>query len=361
MFIKRILLGSLAAFVTSTAVLAQPSGAEGEDFIYRVQAGDTLSAIAELYTIQTINWPHLQTLNNVTDPYALPIGKNLRIPFSMIPTHDAKTTVTHLNGSPKINNRDVQIGDELKEGDVISTDERSFITLTLVDDSTLSVPPNSLLTLQRIKAFVRAGISDSIIKLDTGNVETRVAPNQQGVGRFEVHSPVAITGVRGTDLRVRAFSDKTITEVISGQAKLQAPGATPQMILANRGAAIGRDGELFGRANLLPAPTFSELTRHGSSWQVSFPAVTGAQQYLAQVSLDELGTQLVSRQLTTDTTLQFQASRSGTHYLRVRAIDANGIMGIDAVVSFPGRPSLHTSDGSAVLTRFGTPVTLRSF
>jgi hypothetical protein len=37
----------------------------------------------------------------------------------------------------------------------------------------------------------------------------------------------------------------------------------------------------------------------------------------------------------------------------VRAIDRDGVMGKDAVLSFPGVPLLNTSDGSAVKASFG--------
>lgn len=359
---SRLVLTFLTAFaVLSQPVVAQPSGAEGEDFIYRVQAGDTLSDLAELYTINNANWRTLQTLNNIADPLALPIGKNLRIPFSMIPMRAAPAVVTHRVGQPLINNSPAQLGDELQEGDVINTDQQSFLTLMLTDESTISIPPDSHVTLQRIQAFERARISDSILLLETGNIETRVAPNKQGVGRFEVHTPIAITGVRGTDLRVSAYDDKTITEVLTGQAKLHAPGQRSQMVPTNRGAAIDHSGAIFASGTLLPAPAISEPTRGRSGWEIHYPPLSGAQHYLVQVSLDEVGSQLVSRQFTTDTTAHFRGVGSGTHYVRVRAIDENGIMGRDAIASFPGHPVLQSSNGAPVMTRFNIPVTLNDF
>ncbi|MCQ9617819.1 FecR domain-containing protein [Paenalcaligenes niemegkensis] len=360
--LKRLTLYTLLTLALSSQhVIAQPSGAEGDDFIYQVQSGDTLSDIADLYTLRVANWRPLQALNNVADPFALPIGKSLHIPFSMIPMVPAETVVTHRIGNVQINGRQANIGYQLKEGDVVTTDASSFLALKLIDESTVSVPPNSQLTISRIRAFERAGITDSILILDKGNIETRVAPEQQGVGRFEVHTPVAITGVRGTDLRVRAQDEQTITEVITGRAKLHAPGNPARLVQANRGAAIDSTGNIYASTTLLPAPDISEPVRGPNGWQLSFPAVPGAESYLVQVSLDEPGSQLVSRDLSTDTTVNFRSSGSGNHYVRVRAIDVHGIMGVDAVAGFPGQASLTIADGTPVMTRFGAPVALTEF
>ena len=364
MLIARLLLISASVFaIFFNPAAAQPSGAEGDDFIYRVQSGDTLSELATQYTGNNANWRRLQGINSIEDPYALPIGKSLHIPFSMIPVSAAEATLTHQQGSPRINGYVAPVGYTFQEGDVIQTDERAFLTILLADNSTISVPPNSTLTVQRLKTFNGTGITDSILKLDQGSVETRVAPESEGVGRFEVHTPVSITGVRGTDLRVNAYENHTITEVLSGQAKFHAPSHTPQMVAANQGAAMDHSGHIVAQVSLLAAPAISEPARSASGgWEVHFPPVPQAVQYLAQVSLDEAGSQLVSRQYTTETSVRFQSSgKSGPHYLRVRAIDAHGIMGNDAIASFPGLPALRISDGTPVMTRFGIPVTLSEF
>src|SRR5690606_17557711 len=76
--------------------VAQPSGAQGNDFLYRVVQNDTLIALAARYTSGEQNWQTLQSLNNIADPKALPIGLLLRIPFHMIPQLPGDAVVTHV-------------------------------------------------------------------------------------------------------------------------------------------------------------------------------------------------------------------------------------------------------------------------
>lgn len=357
---------ALACFTTfsllaGTTSVAQPSGAEGDDFIYNVRSGDTLSALSKLYTGQSNHWRTLQSLNNVADPLALPIGKALRIPFSLIAEVPGQARISHYSGDITINGQRPQTGGMLKEGDSIVVGSNAFLTLQLSDDSTITLPPSSNLSLKRLRDFTHAGLTDSIIELEKGELETRVAPDHRGVGRFEVHTPVSVTGVRGTDLRVRSHDDRSITEVISGRAKLQTDAANQAMyIKPDQGTIVKASGEV-STGNLLPAPAMSEPERGPNGWQVSFPALPGADEYLVQVTLDEEGSQIYSRQTTTDTTVSFHAGGTGTHYVRVRGIAADGLMGRDAVASFPGQMALQSSDGSPIMSSFDLPVTLQEY
>lgn len=361
--LKNLALTCFTTFslLASTLSVAQPSGAEGDDFIYNVRPGDTLSDLSKLYTGQSGHWRTLQTLNNVADTLALPIGKALRIPFSLIAEVPGQARISHFRGDVTINGRRPQTDTLLKEGDEIVVGNNAFLTLQLSDDSTITLPPSSALSLKRLRDFTHAGLTDSIIQLESGELETRVAPDHRGVGRFEVHTPVSVTGVRGTDLRVRSQDNRSITEVISGRAKLQTDAANkPMYIKPDQGTIVNASGEI-STGSLLPAPAMSEPERGPNGWQVSFPPLAGAQEYLVQVTLDEEGSQIYSRQNTTDTTVSFHAGGTGTHYIRVRGIAADGLMGRDAVASFPGQLVLQSSNGAPIMSSFDLPITLQDY
>ena len=90
---------ALASLVLFSSLLlgavahGQPAGSLGEDFIYRVRAGDTLINIANTYTRNSANWNPLQSLNKIVAPEQLPIGLELHIPLSMIPVRPAEARV----------------------------------------------------------------------------------------------------------------------------------------------------------------------------------------------------------------------------------------------------------------------------
>lgn len=340
---------------------AQPAGADGDNFLYHVISGDTLINLAQRYTDKPSNWSTLQSLNQVADPAFLPIARQLKIPFALIPEIPAPATVSHVMGQASANGTPIMLNTQVKEGDVIRTGPNSFVTLLLADQSAVSVPPDSQLSVVRLRTFKGTGLIDAILNVHSGGLESEVAPDKTGVGRFEVRTPVTVTGVRGTRLRVRAQPSGSQTEVVHGRAQLATAGKDRAVLRQGQGAATSASGQFLGVRPLLAAPALPPGTRGGQGWLASFPPVPGAQAYLVQVARDEAGTQLVSSKRFDEPSVTYGANGSGTFYVRVRAIDGDGVMGEDAVQSFPGQSALHTAFGLPVSTAFGDVVTLADY
>ncbi|WP_251865776.1 FecR domain-containing protein [Achromobacter sp. Marseille-Q4962] len=349
------------------AALAQPAGALGEDFIYRVRPGDTLIELATAYTGNPSNWNPLQTLNRVITPELLPIGLELRIPLSMIPERPAQATVAHVSGQATRDGKAVQPGERVAEGSTIATAPGGFVTLQLADGSTLTVPSEGAVELQRLRQFEHSHLTDSVIRVRQGTVESSVAPAGQGVGRFEVRTPVAVTGVRGTRFRVQAAANGMQSEVLEGSVRLQphAPQAAPARTVAVQrgfGAKVAADGRMSEVRPLLAAPRLGPAQRLGGGvWTSAFAPVPGARQYLVRVSRDPQGALPVSSTVYATNDIRFSASRAGTHYVSVRAIDELGLGGEDAIVSFEGANQLMTSYGLGVSSGSGGLVTLTDY
>lgn len=354
-------LSVLLGVVTMPA-LSQPSGAVGENFIYMVEPGDTLSELSDLYTTRSSQWRHLQNLNNVADPTKLPIGKQLRIPFSLIPVVAVEATLIHFKGEVWINDKAAHKNYVLQTGDVIRTGSNGFATLRLEDQSTLTLPHESTLRIKQLDAFERARLSDAIIELEQGSIESRVAPNKTGVGRFEIHTPLSITGVRGTNLRVHSTQQQTRTELLTGQAHLNTAQANYQNLTKGHGAHIRADGSQ-SIVPLLPAPVLTEPVRGPKGWETTLQAIPSADHYLVHIALDEMGSEVTHRYMLTanETTAYLRSSGAGQHYAFIRAVDASGLMGLDASVSFPGQQVLVSSSGDPVLSSDGQAILLTDY
>lgn len=355
------LMLALACFGVPPAQ-AQPMGADGSDFLYRVGKGDILLEISRRFTDSAGNWPVLQHINQVADTYKLPIGKVLRIPFSMIPEVDAPARLVHVRGAVRVNGRLAQAGDDLPQGGTLVTPPGGFATLQLSDGSTLTLPANSTIVLERLQAFKGTGLTDTIVSIEDGSLESVVSPEDTGVGRFEVRTPVAITGVRGTRLRVHKDDEVARTEVLEGVAHTRASSTGQAMLRSGHGVTARSDGVLGAVRPLPAAPALSVPVRGPQGWQAEFPAVPGAVAYLVRVAGDPLGTRLLSSERRDSAgQVTFSAGRPGTHYVLVRAIDRDGLMGPDAVQPFEGRVSLLSSDGNPVGTGYGDTVTLNEY
>jgi hypothetical protein len=365
MRLQRLLLPPVIALLGAlpAAALAQAAGAQGNDFLYRVQKDDTLIGVSTRYTLTPNNWQTLQQLNHIADPTRLSIGKVLHIPFALIPETASTADVTHVSGLVRTGSQALAEGRKLGEGSVVSTGSDGFATLKLDDTSVLTVPASSTLTIERLRTFKGTGLIDSVITLGKGGLESTVAPRHTGVGRFEVHTPISITGVRGTHLRVRNGARGAQSEVVQGQALVASPRQDKTATLhADQGTAVAPDGRILAVRKLLPAPALPKPARGGASgWRMAFPPVPGASAYLVRVASDPATTQLVSTQTFTKPDVTFNAPGAGTFYVAVRAIDPDGIEGNDAVQSFPGTPVLHSADGLPVLSGFGHPILLSDF
>jgi hypothetical protein len=340
---------------------AQPAGAEGENFLYRVRSGDTLIALSQTYTDNPSNWQALQSHNQINDQFSVPIGRLLKIPFALIPVLPSQATVGHLSGTVYENGGRLLAGATIAEGSTVRTDADGFATLNLEDGSDISIPAQSVLTVSRLRAFKNTGLIDAIITVDEGGLEAQVAPEQTGVGRFEIRAPVSVTGVRGTRLRVRVSPQGSQTELLSGAAQLDTKQNNHAALSANQGAAIDTEGRLLGVRTLLPAPKLSEPVRGGSGWMITAQPVEQAVAYLVRVSRDEEGTNLVYSKLFDTPEVSFNGRTSGQHYVFVRAVDKDGVMGQDASLAFESIVGLQTASGVSVLTGFGDPVLLTEY
>ena len=309
---------ALASLVLFSSLLlgavahGQPAGSLGEDFIYRVRAGDTLINIANTYTRNSANWNPLQSLNKIVAPEQLPIGLELHIPLSMIPVRPAEARVVHISGQASAAGKTLAPGASLPEGSTVVTAPNGFVTLELADGSKLTLPADGSVELSRMRQFEGTGLTDSVVRVQRGSVESSVAPEGQGVGRFEIRTPVAVTGVRGTRFRVQSGSGGVHSEVLEGSVRLQphAPGATPAKPVAvarGFGAAVGADGTVAGLRQLLPAPQLAAPTRAGGQWTSAFEPVPGAKSYLVRVSRDADGAQPVSSALFASNDIRFRA------------------------------------------------------
>ncbi|HEY9280138.1 MAG TPA: FecR domain-containing protein [Eoetvoesiella sp.] len=354
-----IVSGGLA--VLSTPVFAQAAGAKGENFLYRVISGDTLGDLAERFTYGWSNWSTLQTLNNVQETTELPIGLLLKIPFSLIPELPAVAVVSHLVGHADANGQTLQVKSQLAEGQTVRTGKNGFVTLQLDDGSLLSVLASSSLSIKRLRVFKGTGLTDSIIEVKSGSLESEVAPQKTGVGRFEVRTPVSVTGVRGTRLRVHMSTQGARSEVVQGQAGVEAKQASEVVLREKRGVAVSTSGESTGARDLLSAPDLPVPVRAAAGWTMSFPPVSGASAYLVRVASDPNGSDLVSSQQFQAAQVQFSAPSAGTYYVFVRALDNVGLGGLDARQSFEGKNVLRAFGGINVLSGSGQPVAVANY
>lgn len=340
-----LLVISLAAPLAS--LTAQAAGQPGSvlatppDLTYFAQQGDTLSAIALRFTGQTRNWGALGKRNKIADDRAIPVGRAILIPLELLPEEASEARVIALAGLSSVKPANgaetaLALGQVLQEGAQISTGKNGFLTLALPDDSRISIPSNSQVSLSKLRKTRYTASPRTEIALLQGKIESRVAPLAANKGRFEVHSPLAVAGVRGTHFRVGVQADGIVNEVLSGGVAVGQPRQPNALLLAaGSGNLIQRSG--VGPAVALLAPpqlNAGYQLQERPTMQFGVTPSAAARAYRVQIARDALSQDVLAENYYQSERFKFDGVADGTYFVRVTAIDQAGLEGMPQVQGF---------------------------
>lgn len=340
---RRALIGltCVVGSVLCGVALAQPAGSRHQDFLYQVQDGDTIFDIASRYATAR-DWTQLVRLNKIDDPRRLVPGTMVRVPLKLIEKDPTAARVLYQKGEVQIVKRDIPVsGAALERGTEIHTGPDGYLSLELLDGSTVLVLPNARMRIEQVTEFRRAGLQDFVILLERGQVEPNVDPSGKGVGRFEIRTPRAVTGVRGTRFRVGVSDDSVTGEVLKGEVEVQARGARDRITI-REGQGLGATDRGVISEALLPAPQAQAEVEPGfGDVAMRYAAVPEAVAYRVQLARDSGFTQVLDSRTTVQLEHLFADLDDGDYYIKVRAISAAGIEGNDTVerVQVAARPA----------------------
>lgn len=101
-----------------------------------------------------------------------------------------------------------KVGDDIHLNDTIITKDNGFAKLLLKDKSILKVSPSSQLTVSI--QLVGKQDSNTTINLLRGKLRALVVEKVGVNSKYEVHTSVAVAGVRGTDFEVTSLDSTTV-------------------------------------------------------------------------------------------------------------------------------------------------------
>lgn len=343
----------IAATFAVVSLLSNPSFAEktlgkpgslqinATEVIYYAADRDTLSSIAKQLTDKAMNWEVIGKRNKITNDRTIPVGSAIVIPVEILPEEASQASVAAIAGVVTELKKDgaeriLALGDLVLEGSQINTGKNGFISLALPDESRVSIPSNSQVALAKLRMTKYTKSPRTEIKLVQGRVESKVTPLTANKGRFEVTSPLAIAGVRGTHFRVGVSDNGIANEVLSGGVsvgKKENPNAL--LLPAGEGNIINSNG--VGKAiPLLSAPTLVDnyQTQDRQTVQFALNSLPDAAAYRAQISTDVLAQNIVAEGLAKERRFKFDKLDDGDYFVRLTAIDANGLEGIPSIKPF---------------------------
>ncbi len=343
--------------------------AHADDWLYRMQPGDSIWNISHEYLKDPGQWSSLQRLNQVNNDRGMPVGSPLRIPEAWLVWRLQEAIVATVSGDVRVitggqgKPRPLDADTRLGERDIIVTSADGGAGIRLPDGSLVVVSPSSRVRVDRLREYGRNGkASDTRLYLRNGGLENQVNPKRGAADRFEIETPAAVTAVRGTHYRLAASRGKTAdapaearAEVLRGDVDVENSAGKVSVkagfgILARAGQAPEKPRKL------LPAPRLElKPLQRGRSLVVAWRAVPRASGYQAQLALDSEFTHIVRDQRVAagQLRLAFDGLDDAEYQLRLVAIDAVGLRGRSALArveldAHPWAPELVApADGAA--------------
>lgn len=325
-------------FLTTASVQART-----EDWVYKIRKGDNLWDISEKYLIDISYANQIQKLNNISDPWHMLPGSEIRIPSEWIRHFPALIRVINLQGSAHSLDDESDQPLQLKKGsivvlgDTIITDANSTLVLGFLDGSQVLLEENSRLRIDRLMLLENTGMLDSHIKLESGRMEIQAVPDKRPARQFKIETPIAVTSVRGTVYRVSSETEKneSRTEVLKGKVDVKGSGKNLS-IATGFGTITAKNQAPLPPVKLLPAPDMNQIPDifNKLPMQFSMPTSEDGQGYRLQVAKTEYFRDVLFSKKYNSANIRATNFPDGNYHLRIRNFDAQQLEGHNAQKEF---------------------------
>lgn len=306
-------------------------------WVYTFRPGESFSEVAS--ALLAPNHPASQLLqyNKIGNGTTLAAGDSIRIPLAWLKRQPQPARATSVTGTLQLisgtTSQKIALGKDtlIRVGDEILS-ASGTATIELTDGSEVRISPNSRLIFNRLTQYGKAGMVDTRLRLNSGEIHTRVKPIMEGGARFEIETPSAVAAVRGTAFALQTSAQGTRLQVTEGDVDFGAPGKT-RRIPAGFGASLSTTGnDSLSIRRLPPAPTLNPLPPRLTqlpttmTWQQS-----RAPMHRVDIFESDTGRWVESRKLTGNS---FDIGRldNGSYEVHLAALDTRGIAGMPRIL-----------------------------
>lgn len=360
LFTAGLSIAALCAPIAHAPAFAAPAASasrttQDDHIIHVVRKGDTLITLADAWFVRPADYRAVQKLNNIADPFRIPVGFRLKIPHDVLRFRATNATVVSFRGQVAIRKAAQSInaakGGKLGEGTVIVTGPNSSISLSLEDGSTFTLPSNSRVRLARLRHLLLPDSIDYELALENGRAQTRVAPLRKPEGRYRLRTPVAVSAVRGTEFRngYDEASATSLAELVEGAlivATDKGDGADTNLT-PGKGLVASASGVTVEQ--LLSAPGVVSGIGTQRDVLVSFKLAPDAQaqRYKLVIARDSALLDIVAEGESNVPELQVADLANGNYFAQMSAVAASGLEGMPTNVAFKRRLSTVTATAGA--------------
>lgn len=325
--------------ITQGSALPSPvSQATGvAEWLYTLRPGESFNQVAKELLARGYTPGRLRQFNNLEPDTVLAEGDTMRIPLSWLNRQPDAARVTSVTGAVQLISGStgrklpltpqtlIRVGDEI----VASS---GTATVTLADGSEVRLSPDSRLVFNRLTQYGKSGMVDTRLRLNEGEVHTRVRPVIEGGARFEIETPSAVAAVRGTAFALQTSVAGTSLQVTDGVVDFGAPGRTRRIPAGYSATVSTQHSGQLSIHRLPPAPDVAPLPATLTELPVT---LRWADSLAARHQLDifeaDTGRWVESRELDGND-FDVGLLDNGDYQIHLAALSSRGTAGMPAVV-----------------------------
>lgn len=323
----------------SATTVASSTGNAVPEWIYTLKPGESFAEVANDLLVKSHSAGRLLQHNSIENSAMLGVGDRIRIPLSWLKRQPNPARVTSVSGrvqlisgidgrkKPLTEDALIRVGDE-----VLSS--AGAATITLADGSEVRLSPDSRLIFNRLTQYGKTGMVDTRLRLNRGEVHTRVKPVIEGGARFEIETPSAVAAVRGTAFSLKTGPQGTHLQVTEGVVDFGPPNQTYR-VPAGYSATVASNNGSRNKLNIRkmpPAPVINPL----ASVLTQLPAEMTWKQipatnYRLDVFETESGRWVESREISGN---RFDISRldNGQYEIHLAVLGQHGMAGMPGIL-----------------------------
>ena len=228
-----------------------------------VQRGTNLIRIARQYCTNPSDWKAIAGINKLSSPYIIYADSTLQVPLSILRTKKVSAKVISIKGAPLLvtgQKKTLRLhkGDIVLPGQTIITRDDEYVHLIYPDNKHSRIGPESKMLLVYLMRLADNNLQAEFF-LDRGIMTNFIERKLKANEHFRTITPMAITGIRGTEFRLKAEDEETnIVETLKGRVSLSASGKEV-MIAKGQGSKVKRGKPPAPPHALPPTPKLPEL------------------------------------------------------------------------------------------------------
>lgn len=251
------LLVVLVILLLVSAFAPQLQAAETDQLVpLYVKAGTNLTTIARTFCRSQDDWHAIARINHLKSPYLIIEDSYVQVPMSLLQLYKLTITVGSVHGQVSRVDGNTLVplkpGDTLLPGQTVATGEHGYTHLLLPNRTYTRLDPDSQFTINYLLQL-KDGSVKADFSLDKGEIIHWVREKLKQNETFRTHTPVALTGIRGTQFRLKTIAGgANNVETLQGRVEVTSSGKST-MVQPNQGVRV-QEGQPPEQPRPLPQP-----------------------------------------------------------------------------------------------------------